>query len=69
MGFNATPPYIFPVRALFDDVQIYNQALTAGEVTWLYHHARLAVPEPSSLLLALSSAALLLLTRGRRKRR
>lgn len=69
VGLNATPPHVFQVRALFDDVQIYTQALTSGEVAWLYNHAVLAVPEPGSWLLAPSSAAFLLLTRSRRKRR
>lgn len=55
---------------LIDDVQIYNSALSAGQVAWLYNNpgeALTAVPEPAEVSLAIAAGLGLLIVarRGR----
>ncbi len=49
---------------LVDDVQVYNNALTGGEVLYLYQNPGVAIPEPGAL--ALGGLGLLFLTFRRR---
>jgi hypothetical protein len=54
---------------LFDDLQIYNQALTDSQVSFIFANPGQVVPEPSGVvLLALSTALLPRLSRRRRAR-
>jgi hypothetical protein len=45
---------------LVDDVQVYDQALSQGQVTFLYEHPGAIVPEPSTLALLGIGAVVLL---------
>ena len=51
---------------LLDDVQVYNEALSAAEVASLYNSPGSVIPEPSTALLGLVSCGLLLVRRRRR---
>lgn len=61
---------VYPVKAVFDDLQITNRALTAGHVAWMYNNPGLPIPEPTSgLLLLCGAGAYVLLVPGRRRQR
>jgi hypothetical protein len=50
---------------LLDDVQVYDEALSAAEVTSLYNDPGSAIPEPSGALFGLVGCGLLLVRRRR----
>ena len=49
---NPTPGYDRSFDGALDDIQVYNQALTSGEVASLYNNPGAVIPEPSSFVLA-----------------
>lgn len=59
-GHNASDSGGFPLLAALDDIQVYDQALSAGDVSFLFSNpgtelggaVSAAVPEPSTLILA-----------------
>lgn len=63
LGRQGTPTDSY--GGLVDDVQVYNTALTASEVNYLFTHPGVAVPEPGAL--ALAGLGLLSLVSRRRR--
>lgn len=49
-----------------DEVQVYNQALSAEQIQFLYNNPTLAIPEPSTIALGISGVGMLLLFQRRR---
>ena len=49
---NPAPGYDRSFDGALDDIQVYDQALTSGEVASLYNNPGAVIPEPSSFVLA-----------------
>jgi len=65
VSISGTPTALF--NGLVDDVQVYGDALTSGEVQFLYNNPGLVVPEPSTALLLALGAVCCAATRRARE--